>query len=70
MYRIQPQTISSSSQIESLTSPMLQRVESVYVLGLLLLGKQRKEVQVQLAKLRLIPRLSSLFDLFIWKCEA
>lgn len=49
---------------------MLQRVESVYVLGLLLLGKQRKEVQVQLAKLRLIPRLSSLFDLFIWKCEA
>lgn len=69
MYRIQPQTISSSSQIESLTNPMLQRVESVYVLGLLLLGKQRKEVQVQLAKLRLIPRLSSLFDLFIWKCE-
>ncbi|KAG0714864.1 Short transient receptor potential channel 4-associated protein [Chionoecetes opilio] len=65
--RIQPQTI--SNQIDSLTGPMLQRVESVYVLGLLLLGKQRKEVQVQLAKLRLIPHLSSLFDLFIWKCE-
>lgn len=67
MNRIQPQTI--SNQIDSLTGPMLQRVESVYVLGLLLLGKQRKEVQVQLARLRLIPRLSSLFDLFIWKCE-
>ncbi|KAG7168132.1 Short transient receptor potential channel 4-associated protein-like [Homarus americanus] len=65
--RIQPQAI--PSQIEALTSPMLQRVESVYVLGLLLLGKQRKEVQTQLAKLRLIPRLSQLFDLFIWKCE-
>ncbi|MPC25854.1 Short transient receptor potential channel 4-associated protein [Portunus trituberculatus] len=67
MNRIQPQTI--ANQIDSLTGPMLQRVESVYVLGLLLLGKQRKEVQVQLARLRLIPRLSSLFDLFIWKCE-
>lgn len=67
MDRIQPQAI--ASQLEALTSPMLQRVESVYVLGLLLLGKQRKEVQAQLAKLRLIPRLSHLFDLFIWKCE-
>ncbi|XP_071534122.1 short transient receptor potential channel 4-associated protein-like [Panulirus ornatus] len=67
MERIQPQAI--ASQLEALTSPMLQRVESVYVLGLLLLGKQRKEVQAQLAKLRLIPRLSHLFDLFIWKCE-
>lgn len=67
MERIQPQAI--VNQIEALTSPMLQRVESVYVLGLLLLGKQRKEVQTQLAQLRLIPRLSQLFDLFIWKCE-
>lgn len=58
------------TQLEALTSPMLQRVESVYVLGLLLLGKQRKDVQTQLAKLKLIPRLSQLFDLFIWKCEA
>ncbi|XP_053638919.2 short transient receptor potential channel 4-associated protein [Cherax quadricarinatus] len=67
MDRIQPQAI--ASQLEALTSPMLQRVESVYVLGLLLLGKQRKDVQTQLARLRLIPRLSQLFDLFIWKCE-
>ncbi|XP_037788991.1 short transient receptor potential channel 4-associated protein-like, partial [Penaeus monodon] len=67
MERIQPQAI--VNQLEALTSPMLQRVESVYVLGLLLLGKQRKEVQTQLAQLRLIPRLSQLFDLFIWKCE-
>ncbi|KAK4319847.1 hypothetical protein Pmani_009262 [Petrolisthes manimaculis] len=59
----------SHDRIESLTTPMLQRVETVYVLGLLLLGKQRREVQAQLATLCLIPRLSDLFDLFIWKCE-
>ncbi|XP_066937190.1 short transient receptor potential channel 4-associated protein-like [Macrobrachium rosenbergii] len=65
--RILPHTV--LNQIEALAGPMLQRVETVYVLGLLLLGKHRKEVQAQLAQLRLIPRLSQLFDLFIWKCE-
>ena len=30
-------------------------------------GKHRKEVQRQLAELKLIPRLSELFDTFIWK---
>ncbi|KAK7069543.1 Short transient receptor putative channel 4-associated protein, partial [Halocaridina rubra] len=65
--RILPHTV--LNQIEALSGPMLQRVETVYVLGLLLLGKQRREVQAQLAQLRLIPRLSELFDLFIWKCE-
>jgi hypothetical protein len=30
-------------------------------------GKHRKEVQKQLAENRLVPRLSELFDSFIWK---
>ena len=33
-----------------------------YVLGLLLVGKQRKHVQKELAQLQLIPKLSNLFD--------
>ncbi len=34
----------------------------LYVLGLLLVGKQRKQVQKELAQLQLIPKLSNLFD--------
>jgi len=32
------------------------------VLGLLLVGKERKQVQRELAQLQLIPKLSNLFD--------
>ena len=32
-----------------------------------MVGKQRKQVQQALADLRLIPRLSDLFDSFIWR---
>ena len=32
------------------------------MLGLLLVGKQRKHVQKELAQLQLIPKLSNLFD--------
>ena len=39
----------------------------LYVLGLLLVGKHRKQVQRQLAELQLIPKLSNLFDCFIWR---
>jgi len=41
--------------------------QAMSVLSLLMAGKHRKEVQRQLAELRLIPRLSELFDTFIWK---
>jgi hypothetical protein len=34
----------------------------LYVLGLLLVGKERKQVQKELAQLQLIPKLSNLFD--------
>ncbi|XP_076060647.1 short transient receptor potential channel 4-associated protein-like isoform X2 [Oratosquilla oratoria] len=55
--------------LEGIVEPMLHRVETVYILGLLLLGERRKKVQAQLAHLRLIPRLSKLFDHFIWRCD-
>ena len=41
--------------------------QAMSVLSLLMAGKHRKEVQRQLAELKLIPRLSELFDTFIWK---
>ena len=39
----------------------------LYVLGLLLVGKHRKQVQKELAELQLIPKLNELFDNFIWR---
>ncbi|XP_054715839.1 short transient receptor potential channel 4-associated protein-like [Uloborus diversus] len=46
------------------------RADAVCVLGLLLVGRRRKEVQKELADLRLIPHLSDVFDHFIWRSNA
>ncbi|XP_015924383.2 short transient receptor potential channel 4-associated protein [Parasteatoda tepidariorum] len=43
------------------------RADAVCVLGLLLVGRHRKDVQKELADLKLVPQLSNLFDHFIWK---
>ena len=51
----------------SLVNDLVDRVEVLYVLGLLLVGKHRKQVQKELADLQLIPKLSNLFDSFIWR---
>jgi len=51
----------------SLVDDLTDRVEVLYVLGLLLVGKQRKPVQKALAELELIPKLSLLYDNFIWR---
>ena len=51
----------------SLVNDLVDRVEVLYVLGLLLVGKHRKQVQKELADLQLIPKLSTLFDSFIWR---
>ncbi|CAN8017405.1 unnamed protein product [Ixodes persulcatus] len=53
-----------------ISAEMTFRAEAVYILGLLLAGKRRREVQRALAALRLIPRLSDLFDHFVWKYNA
>ena len=50
-----------------LVNDLVDRVEVLYVLGLLLVGKHRKQVQKELAELKLIPKLSNLFDNFIWR---
>ena len=50
-----------------LVNDLVDRVEVLYVLGLLLVGKHRKQVQKELADLQLIPKLSNLFDCFIWR---
>jgi len=51
----------------SLVADLTDRVEVLFVLGLLMVGKQRKQVQKSLAELELIPKLSILFDSFIWR---
>lgn len=51
-----------------MATQVIHRVEVFYVLGLFLVGKQRKKVQKQLAELKLVPTLSDIFDNFIWKC--
>ncbi|XP_013785167.1 short transient receptor potential channel 4-associated protein-like [Limulus polyphemus] len=52
----------------AISSEMTIRAHGAYVLGLLLVGKHRKEVQQKLAELCLIPKLSDLFDHFTWEC--
>ncbi|KFM66261.1 Short transient receptor hypothetical channel 4-associated protein, partial [Stegodyphus mimosarum] len=59
--------IQTSVQI---TSELTFRADAVCVLGLLLVGRHRKEVQKELAELQLIPQLSDLFDHFIWRSSA
>jgi len=54
----------------SLVDDLTDRVEVLYVLGLLLVGKQRKQVQKALAELELIPKLSLLYDNFIWRSNS
>ena len=41
----------------------------LYTLSLLLIGKEKKKVQVNLTKLRLASALNSLFDYLIWNCR-
>ncbi|KAG8181763.1 hypothetical protein JTE90_018071 [Oedothorax gibbosus] len=50
-----------------MTLELTFRADAVCVIGLLLVGRHRKEVQKELAELRLIPQLSDLFDHFIWR---
>ncbi|XP_055950667.1 short transient receptor potential channel 4-associated protein-like isoform X2 [Argiope bruennichi] len=50
-----------------ITLELTFRADAVCVLGLLLVGRHRKEVQKELAELKLIPQLSDLFDHFLWR---
>ena len=49
---------------------LLTRIESLYVLSLLLIGKHRKKMQKELAELELIPKLSMVMDRFMWKSNS
>ena len=49
---------------------LLTRIESLYVLSLLLIGKHRKKMQRELAELELIPKLSMVMDRFMWKSNS
>ena len=51
----------------SIADHLLIRIESLYVLSLLLIGKHRKKVQKEFAELALIPKLSNMMDNFVWK---
>ncbi|XP_040581494.1 short transient receptor potential channel 4-associated protein [Lepeophtheirus salmonis] len=49
---------------------LMDRVEALYVLSLFLIGRHRKRVQKELSELKLVPKLSDLFDQFIWRYNA
>ncbi|GFS30167.1 hypothetical protein NPIL_13851 [Nephila pilipes] len=53
-----------------MTLELTIRADAVCVLGLLLVGRHRKEVQKELAELRLIPQLSDMFDHFVWRTNS
>ncbi|XP_070576007.1 short transient receptor potential channel 4-associated protein-like [Ptychodera flava] len=48
---------------------VMYKVEVLYVLCLLLTGKQRNKVQEMLAETKLIPSLNEIFEKIIWKCN-
>lgn len=48
---------------------LVYKVEALYTIGLLLLGKNRKRGQKIVAEKGLIPGLSTLFENFIWKVQ-
>ena len=54
----------------SIADHLLIRIEALYVLSLLMIGKHRKKVQKELAELALIPKLSNLMDNFVWKSNS
>jgi hypothetical protein len=41
--------------------------QALYVIGLLLAGKHRKQVQDELSQMHISQRLSALFESFCWK---
>nr|XP_006817993.1 PREDICTED: short transient receptor potential channel 4-associated protein-like [Saccoglossus kowalevskii] len=48
---------------------VMYKVEVLYVLCLLLTGKQRNKVHDLLADSRLVPSINDIFDKIIWKCN-
>ncbi|XP_078689700.1 short transient receptor potential channel 4-associated protein-like isoform X1 [Branchiostoma floridae x Branchiostoma belcheri] len=48
---------------------IMYKVEVLYVLCILITGKQRNKVQELMAKYKLIPRLNELYEDLIWKCN-
>ncbi|KAF3855871.1 hypothetical protein F7725_016594 [Dissostichus mawsoni] len=46
---------------------IMYKVEVLYVLCVLLMGRQRNQVHKMLAEFRLIPGLNNLFDKLIWR---
>ncbi|GFY53685.1 hypothetical protein TNIN_156591 [Trichonephila inaurata madagascariensis] len=53
-----------------MTLELTIRADAVCVLGLLLVGRRRKEVQKELSELKLIPQLSDMFDHFVWRTNS
>ncbi|XP_023654518.1 short transient receptor potential channel 4-associated protein isoform X2 [Paramormyrops kingsleyae] len=78
---IPPKCLASSDESTLATSPLRHRlpqsmkivheimykVEVLYVLCVLLMGRQRTQVHKMLAEFRLIPGLNNLFDKLIWR---
>ncbi|XP_077982757.1 short transient receptor potential channel 4-associated protein-like [Glandiceps talaboti] len=48
---------------------VMYKVEVLYVLCLLLTGKQRNKVHGMLAENRLMPSLTDIFDKIVWRCN-
>ncbi|KAK1799682.1 hypothetical protein P4O66_006220, partial [Electrophorus voltai] len=54
-------------QSMKVVNEIMHKVEVLYVLCVLLMGRQRNQVHKMLAEFRLIPGLNSLFDKLIWR---
>ncbi|XP_065676385.1 short transient receptor potential channel 4-associated protein-like [Hydra vulgaris] len=65
-YRVNNETVTLSVQD---LNEVMHKVEFLYVLSLLLCGKNKTEIQQKLSHLQFVPALSNLFDTLDWNSE-
>jgi len=59
--------VDSPVSADSVSNPLTKRVDSIYMLSLLIAGSHRMAAQEKLSGLKLAPKLNDLFDQLVWR---
>ncbi|KAK2708704.1 hypothetical protein QYM36_014344, partial [Artemia franciscana] len=63
----EPMDVDSPVSADSVSNPLTKRVDSIYMLSLLIAGSHRMAAQEKLSGLKLAPKLNDLFDQLVWR---
>nr|AGC78792.1 trpc4apa protein [Artemia sinica] len=63
----EPMDVDSPVSADSVSNPLTKRVDSIYMLSLLIAGSHRMAAQEKLSGLKLAPKLNDLFDELVWR---